>query len=60
VAENFLIRHVKAQKLRSQFEIERLLHTLVYPRWQDRAFEEAKRSDIADLLDIVEDENGQR
>jgi len=60
VAENFLARHVKAKKLRSQADIERILNKLVYPHWQDRPFEEIRRSDVADLLDIVEDKNGPR
>ena len=60
VAENFLARYVKAKKLRSQHEIERILNNLVYPHWRDRPFEAIRRSDVADLLDIVEDENGPR
>jgi integrase len=60
VAENFLARHVKANKLRSQYDIERILNNLVYPHWQDRPFAEIRRSDVADLLDIVEDKNGPR
>jgi len=60
VAENFLARYVKAKNLRSQVNIERILNNLVYPHWQDRPFEEIRRSDVADLLDIVEDKNGPR
>jgi hypothetical protein len=60
VAENFLVRYVKKQKLRSKSEIERVLRKQVYPRWENRPFEEIKRSDVADLLDTVEDENGPR
>jgi len=42
------------------YDIERVLNNLVYPHWQYRPFEAIRRSDIADLLDIVEDENGAR
>lgn len=60
VAENFLTRYVKAKKLRTQADIERILKKIVYPHWADRPFEQIRRSDVADLLDIVEDENGPR
>jgi hypothetical protein len=60
VAENFLVCHVKAKKLRSQYDIECILNNLVYPRWQDRPLEEIRRSEVADPLDAVENENGAR
>jgi integrase len=60
VAENFIKRHVEFNKLRSQDEIERILTKYIYPRWQDRKFIEIKRSDVAALLDRIEDENGPR
>ena len=60
VAENFLKRHVEANGLRSQDEIERCLHKYIYPRWQDRKFVEIKRGDVAALLDGIEDKNGPR
>jgi hypothetical protein len=60
VAENFLVRHVKAKKPRSQYDFECILNNLVYPLWQDRPLEEIRRSEVADLLDAVENENGAR
>lgn len=68
VAENFLKRHVEANKLRSQDEIERCLHKYIYPapttapgqRWQDRPFRQLKRADVAALLDQIEDRHGPR
>jgi integrase len=68
VAENFLKRHVEANKLRSQDEIERCLHKYIYPapttapgqRWQDRPFRELKRGAVAALLDRIEDRHGPR
>ena len=68
VAENFLKRHVEANKLRSQDEIVRCLHKYIYPapttapgqRWQDRPFRELKRADVAALLDRIEDRHGPR
>jgi integrase len=68
VAENFLKRHVEANKLRSQDEIARCLHKYICPapttapgqRWQDRPFRELKRADVAALLDRIEDRHGPR
>jgi integrase len=60
VADNWLKRHVKAKKLRSLYEIERVLNKYVLPVWGKRSFIDIKRSDIAGLLDVVEDEHGKR
>jgi integrase len=60
VAENFLKRHVEASGLRTQDEIVRCLNKYIYPHWRDRPFHEIKRRDVADLLDLVEDQNGAR
>ena len=60
IAEQWLRRHVQANGLRSQAEITRLLKVLVYPAWKGRALRDIKRSDIADLLDGVEDRHGGR
>jgi integrase len=60
VAENFLKRHVAANKLRWQPEVERCLNKYVYPHWQHRPFQEIKRRDISDLLDMIEDKHGRR
>ncbi len=60
VAEDWLKRHVAKGKLRTQPEIERCLTKYVYPHWEDRDFVSIKRSDVASLLDVIEDENGPR
>jgi integrase len=60
VAENWLKRHVVAKQLRSEREIRRSLEMYVYPRWGDRDFIGIKRSDVAALLDHIEDEHGSR
>jgi integrase len=59
-AENFIKRHVEANKLRSRHEIIRCLTKYVYPRWQHRPFHELKRQDVATLLDQIEDDHGKR
>jgi integrase len=60
VAETFLERHVEANKLRSQYEIERVLTKYVFPAWQHRPFRDLKRADVVALLDGIEDKNGSR
>ncbi|MCH8098510.1 MAG: integrase family protein [Proteobacteria bacterium] len=58
VAENYVERHVKANRLRSQAEIERILDTHMYPSWKDREFASIRRGDVTRLLDMVQDANG--
>ena len=58
VAENYVERHVKANRLRSQAEIERILESHVYPTWKDREFASIRRGDVTRLLDMVQDANG--
>jgi integrase len=60
VAENWLKRHVEAKKLRSRDEFVRILRKYVYPFWGEREFVSIKRSDVAALLDHVEDNHGPR
>jgi integrase len=60
IAEQWLKRHVQAKGLRSEGEVTRLLKAHVYPRWKDRAFLGIRRSDVAALLDVVEDDHGAR
>ena len=60
VAESWVKRHVAAKGLRSQPQIQRLLRKLVYPRWASRPFTGLRRSDIAALLDHVQDHHGAR
>ena len=59
-AEQWLKRHVQAKGLRSEGEVTRLLKAHVYPHWKDRAFLDIRRSDVAALLDEVEDDHGAR
>ena len=58
VAENYIERHVKANRLRSQDEIERILEKHIYPTWKDREFASIRRGDVTKLLDMVQDANG--
>ncbi len=60
VAENYVERHVKANRLRSQAEIERILDKYIYPIWKDREFVNIRRSDVTSLLDRVQDATGPR
>lgn len=60
VAENYVKRHVAASGLRSRDEIERILEKYIYPKWETRTFLSIRRSDVAALLDDVQDNNGPR
>jgi integrase len=60
IAEQWLKRHVQAKGLRSEGEVTRLLKAHVYPAWKDRGFLDIRRSDVAKLLDEVEDDHGAR
>lgn len=60
VAENYVKRHVIANGLRSRVELERILNRYILPAWEGREFKSIRRSDIAALLDTVQDENGAR
>ena len=53
-------RHVEANGLRSAPEINRLLAAHILPAWKDREFTSICRSDVASLLDKVEDKHGAR
>jgi integrase len=57
-AEQWLARHVRAKGLRSEGKVTRLLKARVFPAWKDRPFLSIRRSDVAALLDRVEDEHG--
>ena len=48
------------QGLRSVYEYKRLLHKHLLPEWGGRDFTSIKRTDVAKLLDTVEDEAGAR
>jgi integrase len=58
VAENWLARHVVPRGLRTGDELKRVLEKYVLPHWRNRVFVEIKRSDIARLLDAIEDAHG--
>ena len=58
VAENYVERHVRANRLRSQAEIERILEQHVYPAWEDREFASIRRGDVTKLLDTLQTANG--
>jgi integrase len=60
VVENWRKRHVEANGLRSARQINRLLDVHVLPVWRDRGFTSIRRSDVATLLDEVEDDHGAR
>jgi integrase len=60
VCEQWLKRHVHKNGLRSEREIIRLLRAHVYPAWRDRVLVGIRRSDVAALLDDVEDNHGAR
>jgi integrase len=60
VAEQWLARHVHASGLRSVAQITRHLQTHIYPAWANRVFLDIRRSDVAALLDQVQDNHGAR
>jgi integrase len=58
VAEEWLERHVRGNKLRSAKERGRIISRYLIPNIGDRIFIEVRRRDITALLDKIEDENG--
>jgi integrase len=58
IAAGWIKRHVEANKLRSQPEIERILSAYVYPKWKDRPFLDIRRREVNDLLDYIADNHG--
>jgi integrase len=60
VAEEWRARHVRKNGLRSAAEIERLIDRYILPAWRDREFVSIRRSDVASLLDHIEDKHGPR
>jgi integrase len=55
VCAGWLKRHVEAKELRTGDELRRVLERYVLPHWRDRPFTAIRRSDVAALLDHVED-----
>jgi integrase len=60
VAEQWLRRHVEQKGLRSHYEITRHLKRNILPLWGDKDFASIKRSDVAKLLDAIEERNSAR
>jgi integrase len=58
VIETYCKRHVESRRLRSGDEIRRICARYVLPYWSDRPFAEIRRSDVAKLLDHIEDRHG--
>ena len=58
VAENWFRRHVEANKHRSGVETRRYLDKWILPAWGGREFTSIRRSDVAALLDNIEDKAG--
>lgn len=60
IAENWLRRYVRAKGLRSAADIEHTLRRHIFPLWGERDFISINRSDVARLLDHIEDNHGGR
>jgi integrase len=70
VADSFVARYVekgdtgkdgkRREPLRTKDEIVRCLDKYVRPVWDSRLFRSIKRSEVADLLDHIEDKHGAR
>src|SRR5262249_909779 len=58
VVEDFIARHVRGQGLRAAIEYESALRRLVVPAIGKCAINEVRRSQIAEMLDTIEDQNG--
>jgi integrase len=58
VAETWFKRHVEAKGLVSAGNLRRLLDRCLMPAWRGREFASIRRSDVAKLLDEVEDSSG--
>jgi integrase len=60
VAANWLHRHVEKNKLRTGGELRRIIERYILPHIGDRDFVGLRRTDIARLLDHIEDQHGAR
>jgi integrase len=58
ILDEFMIRYVRGQKLRSADEIERAFKVYIRPRIGDRSIYDLGRNEIVKMLDEIEDENG--
>jgi integrase len=57
VVELYLRRQVEG-RLRSADQVRRIFLVYVLPSWGNRVFAELRRSDVVELLDDIEDDNG--
>lgn len=60
VIANWRKRYAEPEGLRSLREVNRMLDSHLLPAWKDRVFVDIKRSDIAKLMDEVQDAHGAR
>jgi integrase len=60
VAGVWIKRHVEKNGIRTRAEIERMLAKYIFPAWAGRDFASIRRSDVATLLDHIEDKHGPR
>jgi integrase len=58
VSDNWFKRHVEKKGLRSHGDLRRSLDNNILPSWAGREFESIRRSDVAALLDHIEDNVG--
>jgi integrase len=58
VLAEWLKRHVDKNGLRTAHELRRVAYTYIVPHWGERPFVSILRSDVAKLLDYVEDNHG--
>ena len=58
IANQWIKRHVDKNELISGSNIKKYLNRILIPAWGGREFASIKRSDVAKLLDDVEDQNG--
>jgi integrase len=59
VLGEWLKRHAYKNALRSAADYARIVRVYILPHWRERTFVELRRSDVAQLLDYVEDQHGQ-
>jgi integrase len=60
VVEAYFKRHVEPNGIRTSKDIRQLLdkHVLALPTWREHEFSKVKRSEVAKLLDAIEDKHG--
>jgi integrase len=60
MAAVWLERHVRSNKLRTEPERVRIISRYINPHIGTRIFADVRRKDIAELLDLIEDQNGKQ